>query len=214
MFGGLNGSEPLEGSAVNGTVISLQGLATLDPVVDTPVTVMGSWSREGSNETLNSTESTSPPLQHATPLTLDPLSVGGEYVFMVAVSSLMPNQHIEDATVNISYTLDLRPYPVLEISMTVSGGECVTNEAATLMGSVSLLPNTATDHTLTYTWRGPDSQAITANSGDLTVAGRTLTVANVRDNVGEYVLTACLNIPGTTVINHCSAATYLVSSDG
>ena len=61
----------MDGPAITGTVVSLQGLATLADVVDTPVTVSLTWSRPDPNGLLDVTVLTSPPYTLTT--TFDPL---------------------------------------------------------------------------------------------------------------------------------------------
>ena len=113
---------------------------------------------------------------------------------------------VRSVTVNASYTISLQPYPPLEIRFrrSLRSGDCeVGGEIATLTGSVSLLPNIATNHTLSYTWSGPGVAELTT--------GQTLVVSNV---TATYTLTACLAIPGTDVVDHCSTADYPLSTDG
>ncbi len=196
-------------ATINGTVVSLQGSALLAPAVDSQVTVAGAWTFTGASLTSNQT--TSPPRQHTTTLTFDPLSVGGDYVFTVTVSSGSP--YLQTSSANASYTLSLQPYPPLVVVGRVSGGECVVNEVATLTGSVDLLSNTATDHTLSYTWTGPGG-LIPASTQDLTLREGTLVVGNLGQNSGQYGLMVCLAIPSTDVVGHCSETSYTISTDG
>ena len=207
----LDGETGTEGSAITGTVVSLQGLATLADVVDSAVTVSLTWSRSDPNELLNVTALTSPPYTVAT--TIDPISVGGVFEFMVTVTP-SNSRFVRGITVNTSYTINLEPYPSLMIRETVRSGECVVNETATLIGNVRLLPNTATNHIITYSWTGPDRQAIPASSEDFTVMGETLVINNPRNNAGSYILIGCLTIPGTDVMNRCIPADYPISTDG
>ena len=196
----LDGKTGTEGSAITGTVVSLQGLATLADVVDSPVTMSLAWSRPDPNGLLDLAQLTDPPYTLNT--TIDPLSVGGAYEFTVIVTPSDPS-FVEDITANASYTINLQPYPPLEIRETVRSGDCVGNPMATLTGSVSLLPNIATNHSLTYTWTVP-------GDGELGTE-ETLTVNNTK---ATYTLAACLTIPGTNVTNHCITAEYPISADG
>ena len=183
-------------------MVSLQGLATLADVVDTPVNVLLAWSRPDPNGLLDLAQLTSPPYTLTT--TFDPLSVGGVYEFIVAVDTSNPS-FVRSVTVNASYTISLQPYPPLEIRIrgVLRSGDCVVaGPTATLTGSVSLLPNIATDHTLSYTWSGPGVAELTP--------GQTLVVSTV---TATYTLTTCLSIPGTDV-DHCSTADYPFSTDG
>lgn len=200
---------------IRGTVVSLQGVAILAPEVDTQVSVLGVWALQDSTENLTSSSTTSPPREHNTTHTIASLSEGGVYVFTVVVTPSAPTStFVEATTASAELEVTLQPYPDLEIVGTVSSGECGGNEVATLTGTVSLLPNTASDHTLTYTWTTPGGQDITASSEDLVVNGGTLQVGGLGTNQGDYVLTACLSIPSSDVAGHCSPATYPISSAG
>ena len=194
----------MDGPVITGTVVSLQGLATLADVVDTPVNVLLTWSRPDPNGLLGVTALTSPPYTLTT--TFDPLSVFGVHEFIVTVDTSNPS-FVRSVTVNASYTISLQPYPPLEIRIrrSLRSGDCEMGGAmATLTGSVSrLLPNIATNHTLLYTWSGPGVAELTT--------GQTLVVSTM---TATYTLTACLAIPGTDVVDHCSTADYTLSTDG
>ena len=199
----MDGQTRTEGSAITGTVVSLQGLATLADVVDTPVNVLLTWSRPDPNGLLDVIVLTSPPYTLTT--TVDPLSVGGVHEFIVTVIPSNPS-FVEGITMNASYTINLQPYPPLEIRIrgVLRSGDCEVGGAmATLTGSVSLLPNIATDHTLSYTWSGPGVPELSA--------GQTLVVSNM---TATYTLTACLAIPGTDVVGYCSTVDYPFSTNG
>ena len=200
---------------IRGTVVSLQGLAILAPEVDTRVSVLGVWTLQDSTENLTSSQTTSPPRGHNTTHTIASLSEGGVYVFTVVVTPSAPTStFVEGITASAELEVTLQPYPALEIVRTVSSGECGGNEVATLTGTVSLLPNTASDYTLNYTWTTPGGQDITVSSEDLVVNGNTLQVGDLETNQGGYVLTACLSIPSSGVVGHCSSATYPISTAG
>ena len=204
---------------IRGTVVSLQGLAILAPDVDTEVSVLGVWTLQDSIENLTSSQTTSPPREHNTTHTIASLSEGGVYVFTVVMTSSAPTStFVEGITASAELEVTLQPYPALEIvRSTESSGRCVhgagANEMATLTGTVSLLPNTASDHTLKYTWKTPQGQDITTSSVNLVVNGNTLQVGDLGNNQGDYVLTACLSIPSSD-LEICSSATYSISSAG
>ena len=136
------------------------------------------------------------------------------FTAVVTPSSAPTSAFVAGMTASAELEVTLQLYPALEIVKTVSSGECGGNEVATLTGTVSLLSNTASDHTLTYTWTTPGGQDITASSEDLVVNGNTLQVGDLGTNHGDYVLTACLSIPSAGVVGHCSSATYSISSAG
>ena len=202
----------MHGSAITGTRVTLHGLATLVAMVDSPVTVECSWTDPYPKELATSVY-TSPP--YAAAVTLDPFSVGSVYHFIVTITPSNLTRYVVGGNVTARYTLTQQPYPSLVVKIAVSSGQCGRNETATLTGNASLLPNTATNHTLAYTWKTPDGQTITAPSGDSTLKpGGTLVVNNPRDTTGIYNLTACLTIPGTDVVDHCSSVDYTIFSDG
>ncbi len=182
------------------------------------MTVSGSWSRLGSADlsnlsTSSNTDQTSP---YPTILTVNPLrnadKDGGDYMYTVLITP-QHSTYIISTSTNMSYTLTIQPYPVLEIRDSITSGVCITNEAAVLMGGVSLLPNTA-PNTLIYTWMDPTNQPISASTSDLVVSGGNLTVMNIMDNIGVYNLTICLDIPGSCMEEHCSTASYTLDTDG
>ncbi len=197
---------------ITGTVVRLQGTAEVNSAVDTEVTVPGSWSRLGSADLSNLSTSSN------TTLTFNPLrnasKDGGDYMYTVLITP-QDSTYIISTSTNMSYTLTIQPYPVLEIRDSITSGVCMTNEAAVLMGGVSLLPNTATYNTLIYTWMDPSNQPINASTSSyLVVSGRNLTVMNIMDNTGVYSLTICLDIPGSCMGKHCSTASYTLDTDG
>ena len=172
----------MHGSAITGTRVTLHGLATLVAMVNSPVTVECSWTDPFSNELATSVY-TSPP--YAAAVTHDPFSVGGVYHFIVTITPSNLTHYVVGGNVTATYTLPQQPYPSLVVNVTVSSGQCGGNETATLTGNASLLPNTATNHTLIYTWKTPDGQTIAAPSGDSTLkAGGTLVVNNPRNTQG------------------------------
>ena len=196
----LDGQTGTEGSAITGTVVSLQGLATLANVVDSPMTVSLTWSRPDPNGLLDLAQLTNPPYTLTT--TIDPISVGGVYEFIVNITPSI-SSFVEGVAVNASYIINLQPYPPLVIRETVRSGDCLGDSMATLTGSVSLLPNIATNHTLAYIWTGDEDEKLGTQEA--------LVVNNMR---AAYILTACLTIPGTNVMSRCITAHYVISTDG
>ena len=188
----------------NGTVLSLQGNATLaTEVVDTAVTVRGEWRRADSQQPNITSDG------FTTSLAFAPLGGGdgGEYVYSVAVEPSNPTFTLS-STANQTFTLEVLPYPELQIVTVMENVGCISSgEMTTLRGSVtSLLLRTATDHTLSYTWRHPSGHVVSSTAGDNTE----LVVEVVAVNVGDYTLTVCLDIPASGITGHCSSATYTV----
>ena len=205
-------------TAIIGTVVSIHGTATLDPLVDSEVTVSRSWVRQGSPDSLvfNVSATTS---YVTTSLPFAPLiaSAGGYYDFTVRVASPNPVYILPVPSLISNFILIPEPYPPLDIRKSVRGGECEVNETVVLMADVRLLPNTGTS-TLSYTWTGTNGQPITPESSeDLIVGGdnnEVLVVKRGRERVGNYNLTACLTVPGTEVDDHCNTVEFMISADG
>ncbi len=198
----------------SGTVVCLQGRAQINSAaIDTDYQVSRSWNREGSNIIISNISQTSP---FYTLLTFNPLRVaskdGGDYVYTVTITP-QDSTYIASASSNASYTLTVLPYPELVIKKSMSNHTCVLNETAILTGEVSLLPNTAS-YTLSYSWRGPDDQSILSPSSDYIILNDNLEVSNVKDHMGSYTLTVCLDIPGSFVEEHCSTVSYTLMTDG
>ena len=218
----LNGEIGTTGTAVQWTEVTLQGLATLDDVVDTEVTVLVEWAAvfpdEGYRlERLYPPGSASVPafITSSTPHAFTLVSVVGVasavYLLSASVFPSNPTYILQSNRYTTDYALTLQPYPNLVINRRVRGGECGVNETAILTGSVNLLPNTATNHVITYSWTRPDGRPIRQPSKDLTVNEGTLVVRSI---TGSFNLTACLTILGADVMDHCSTAQFFISTDG
>ncbi len=200
---------------ITGTLVRLQGTAQVT-AVDTEVTVSRSWSRLGSEDLSNvSTTFNNQTSPYLSILTFNPLRIaskdGGDYMYTVLITP-QDSTYIINASMNMSYTLTIQPYPMLEISDSITSGACMINEVAVLMGEVSLLPNTA-NYALIYTWKDSNNQSINASTSDLVVSGGNLTVMNIMDT-SVYSLTVCLNIPGIGQEEQCSTAFYTLDTDG
>jgi hypothetical protein len=185
-----------------GTQVSLLGVATLDPAVDSQVFVSTFWSRRDVPGVMSSSENT-----HAT-LTFNQLSFNdsGDYLFTVSVSPSNPAFVKATPSVNASYTMNVQPYPDLVIVGRVRSGECNVDERTTLMGHVTLLPNIGANHNLTYNWTVPS----TATEG-LIMNGGELEVRNLMANEGDYTLSTCLTLPGA---EYCNTTEFAIFTDG
>ena len=199
-------------AATAGTRVSLLGMARLDPLVDSQVTVSTSWTRQGSSDQLIFNESVTPPYIAALNFELLSLRDAGDYVFMVTVSPFNPTSVQTTPTVSANYTFNVERYPDMVIMESVRSGQCGMDAIATLMGSVNLLPHVATSHDLSYTWTGPNGQI--PASTDLLVNGGMLVVRNLSANLGYYNLTVCLTFPDANVEDTCSTVDYHISIDG
>ena len=196
--------------------MSLQGTAQLHPSVDTNVTVTGSWRRQDLSPFTTITHAQVP--LYSTTLTFDPLrnesADGGRYVYNVDVTPAQSTPFIMSNMASENYTLTVQPYPDLMIMDSLRSGVCKVDEAATLMGNIALLPNTATDHTLSYTWTNPAGLPITSSDGDYNVTEGSLHVKNLQNNMGNFNLRICLDVPGTDIVGHCSSTSFTLSTDG
>ena len=202
----------LRSEPITGTVVSLQGTASLDPVVNTPTSLSGMWVRQDSlAEILIMTASDN------TTLTFDPLkSIDSDvYVYMVTVTP-DDSTYVEANNNSQSFPLTVRPYPDLDVGTDILSGVC-DEGGTTLLSSLTLLANTHPSHTLTYMWTDPGGRGITESSDDFTLMSMDseLRVNSLEGNMGEYELQVCLTIPGTDVVDHCSdTLTYAVSTAG
>ena len=145
-------------------------------------------------------------------LTFNPLhtSHGGQYSCMASVNVPEANVfHNGQASLNITVQ-----YPHLVITRSILTDECVMNEAATLIGNVTLTPSTSGNPTFSYTWQVPSGQNITTTTGDYTVNQGSLRVGNIENNTGIYTLHVCVNIPETGVVNLCNSISFTLSSIG
>ena len=189
----------LVGAAVAGTVMSLVGSVSLNPLVDTGVSLSAQWTTQGQTLTVFTTNTNT--------LTFEPLSRTNtsDYVYMVTVEP-DNSTYVESNSANQSFELTVLPYPDLVVVLGVLSGECVEG-MTTLTGDVSasVHPNTSPDYSLTYMWRDPSGDLITESSHtDLTVEEDRLIVRDVERNTGDYRLTVCITIPGSDVVDHCS----------
>ena len=189
--------------AYNGTVFSLTGRAMLHAAVDTGVIITGRWSRMDTE--LSSTVQSEPPYSTVQRFNLSG-SDGGEYVYTVSVTP-SDTTFIRPISAGQTYSVDVVPYPPLNIVSTTESGRCVADPTATLRGDVTLLDNTVPGSIVEYTWTGPDGNPTGGNQN-------MLQVEVIDANVGNYILTVCLDIPASDIANHCYSTMYSVSVTG
>ena len=200
----------LRSEPITGTVVSLQGTANLDPVVDIPTSLSGAWVRNA--QILNTTANTT------TTLTFNPLSSrdNGVYWYRVNVTP-HDSTYVMHNSNGISFSLTVRQYlspPPLEVGTDILSGTC-SERGTTLLSNIILLANTHPSHILTYMWTDPNGHGITESSDNFTLMGSELRVNNLEGNTGQYELQVCLTIPGTDVVEHCSdTITYTISTEG
>ena len=145
-------------------------------------------------------------------LTFNPLhtSHGGQYSCITSVNVSEARVFISgQASINITVH-----YPHLMIVKFLRSGECMIEELATLVGNVTLTPDTHGSPTFSYTWQVPPGQNITNSTGDYTVSQGFLRVGNIENNTGNYTLHVCVNIPETGVVNFCDSTSFTLSSNG
>ena len=200
----------LSSDPITGTVVSLQGTASLGPVVDTLTSLSGTWVRhDNAAQILNTTTSST------ITLTFNPLSSidNDVYEYMVTVTP-DDSTYVEANSTSQSFSLTVRPYPLLEVGTNILSGTC-SEGGTTLLSNITLLANTHPNHTLTYIWTDPSGRGITESSDDFTLMGSELQVNNLEGNMGQYELQVCLTIPSTDVVDHCSdTVTYTISTEG
>jgi hypothetical protein len=198
----VTGTQLMVVEGIVGTKVSLLGVATLDPAVDSQVSVSTFWSRHDVPGVMSSSENT-----NAT-LTFNQLSFidSGDYLFTVSVSPSNPAFVKATPSVNASYTMNVQPYPDLVVVDTESSGECDVDERTTLMGHVTLLPNIGANHSLTYRWTVPSTA-----TDNLIMNGGVLEVRSLMTNVGNYTLLTCLTFPGA---EYCNTTEYVISTEG
>ena len=197
----------LKSEPITGTVVSLLGTASLDPVVDIPTSLSGAWVRNA--QILNTTANTT------TILTFDPMSSGdsGVYWYRVTVTP-DDSTYVMHNSNRTSFSLTVRPYPPLEVVTNILSGTCFEG-GTTLLSNITLLANTHPNHTLTYMWTDPSGRGITESSVNFTLMGSELRVNNLEGNMGQYELQVCLTVPSTDVVDHCSdTVTYMISNEG
>ena len=210
--------EFLDDAAVQGTVVHLQATATLNPAVNSPLTVVGEWSRQDMANLpqsifISDTSQTSP---YSHTLTFNPLrdnsDDGGVYVYMLTVSP-RDSTYIESASTNRSIMIEVQEYPPLKIIRNVTTSVCGEQEQTSLFGNVSLLPNTALN-SLTYSWTDPHGQPISTSTGGISVNKDNLILRNLTLKIGTYTLKICLTVTDSGLSYHCSSAPYSLSTTG
>ena len=137
-------------------------------------------------------------------------------MYNVSVTPAQSTPFIKSSMADENYTQTVQPYPDLMIMDSLQSGMCMLDEAATLMGNVTLLPNIATNHALSYTWTNPDGQRITSSGGDYVINEGSLRVENLanQNNMGNFNLRICLDVPVTDIVGHCSSTSFTLSIDG
>ena len=192
---------------ISGTVVRLLGrVQVMATAIDTPVTLSGRWFRPNSDILSDSvTSNQSSPTD--TFLTFNPLRVaskdGGDYVYTVTITP-QDSTYIASASSKASYTLTVLPYPELVIEKSIVKSACTTTS---LIGNVVLLLNTA-NNTLTHVWTDPTGRPIKSSTSD--IIDGSLEVRNEKEHMGDYALTVCLDIPGSSIEGHCSTVSYSI----
>ena len=210
--------ESLDDAAVQGTVVRLQAAATLDPAVNSPLTVVGEWSRQDMANLpqsifISNTSQTSP---YSNTLTFNPLrgnsDDGGVYVYMLTVSPRY-STYIESASTNDEIMVVVQQYPSLNITRSVTTSVCGEQGETSLSGNVSLLPNTA-QNSLTYSWTDLENGTISTSTDDIIVDEGTLMVKDLASSIGTYTLEICLTVPDSGLSGRCSSSPYTISTTG
>ena len=149
-------------------------------------------------------------------LTFNPLrgnsDDGGLYVYMLTASP-RDSTYIRSASANGIIMIEVQEYPPLEIIRNVTTSVCGEQDQTSLSGNVSLLPNTAL-YSLAYSWTDPHGQPIPTSTDGISVNKDNLILRNLTLKIGIYTLDICLTVPDSGLNDHCSSATYSLSTTG
>ena len=193
------------GESTAGVNHTLTCTVTLEQDLRSPLLIQ--WTAPNGNIIRNETFTRS---SNNLSLTFDPLHTrhGGQYSCMASVNILSEADTFLSGQASLNITIH---HPHLVITRSIYTGECITNEAATLIGNVTLTPSISGNPTFSYTWQVPSGRNITVSTGDYTVNQGSIRVGN---NTGRYTLHVCVNIPETGIVNLCNSTTFTLSFDG
>ena len=202
---------------VQGTVQQISGMAEVDiTIVDVPIAIISEWTREDSSTTFHDVTNLSDTNTRTSPyfsnITFSPLTFGdgGIYVYTVTVSALV-STYIFQASTNTSSSLIVQPYPNLTITKQITTEQVMQTIRVTLIGTVTLLNNTALGYSLNYTW---SREGGVSPGMFVMVDGGTLLVRDIYEGAGTYMLVVCLFIPRSGLEDHCSSTNYKVIPPG
>ena len=185
-------------------------------IVDVPIAIISDWTRVGSSTTFYDVTNLSDTNNRTSPyfsnITFSPLTFGdgGIYVYTVTVSALV-STHIFQASTNTSSSLIMQPYPNLTITKQINTEQVMQTIRVTLIGTVTLLNNTAPGYSLNYTWSREEG---VSPGMFVMVDGGTLLVRDIYEGAGTYMLVVCLFIPRSGLEDHCSSTNYEVIPPG
>ena len=193
----------------------LFGIAEIDTrIVDTPIIFSSVWTRDESTILIGSSDTDNITSQYYSNLTFSPLRFedGGTYVYTVTLSPLLSTYILETAA-NITFSVSVEPYPVLNIIKLITNEPEMQNMGVTLIGIVILLNNTAPGYTLNYTW-SRQGREILSSGAVFMEENVTLFINDVYEGAGTYTLVICLSIPKSGSDYHCSSKDYNVIPTG
>ena len=193
----------------------LFGIAEIDTrIVDTPIIFSSVWTRDESTILIGSSGTDNITSPYYSNLTFSPLRFedGGTYVYTVTLSPLLSTYILETAA-NITFSVSVEPYPVLNIIKLITNEPEMQNMGVTLIGIVILLNNTAPGYTLNYTWSRQGGE-ILSNGAVFREENVTLFINDVYEGAGTYTLVICLSILKSGSDYHCSSKDYNVIPPG
>ena len=191
------------------------GIAEIDTrIVDTPIIFSSVWTRDESTILICSSDTDNRTSPYSSNLTFSPLRFedGGTYVYTVTLSPLLSTYILETAA-NITFSVSVEPYPVLNIIKLNTNKPEMQNVGVTLIGTVILLNNTAPGYTLNYTWSRQGGEILSTGAVFME-ENVTLFIKDVFQGAGTYTLVICLSIPRRGSDYHCSSKDYNVIPTG
>ena len=200
---------------VEGTVQHLFGIAEIDTrIVDTPIIFSSVWTRDESTILICSSDTDNRTSPYYSNLTFSPLRFedGGTYVYTVTLSPLLSTYILETAA-NITFSVSVEPYPVLNIIKLITNEPEMQNMGVTLIGTVILLNNTAPGYTINYTWSRQGGEILSTGAVFME-ENVTLFINDVYEGAGTYTLVICYSIPRSGSDYHCSSKDYNVIPTG
>ena len=189
-------------------------------VVDSPIELTGSWSRQDGatmfNEVAAPIESNRQQSPYINSLQFSPLrsdSVdGGDYIYTVNISSLN-SSYVLPVVSSGNISLVVSNYPELNIATAVNVEECQPESGAELSANVSLLSNTFSDRNVLFVWT-KEANEISREEGPNMFMGSYMLADITESTMGRYNVEICLTIFGSGLQNHCSDTSFEIIATG
>ena len=189
-------------------------------VVDSPIELTGSWSRQDGgtayNQVATAMESNRQQSPYTNSLQFSPLrsdSVdGGDYIFTVNISSLN-SRFVLPVVSSGNISVVVSNYPELNIATAVNVEECQPENGAKLSANVSLLSNTFSDRNVSFVWTR-EANEISREEGPNMFIGSYMLADITESTMGRYNVEICLTIFGSGLQNHCSDTSFEIIATG